>query len=173
MIKKLIFGATALLMAQGSGAVVTTVNGSFTATNWSIYFGSPSAPIDPLFLNYTATFDTNLSYLSDSSVVTVHSSNIPYAFSFTFDAGDNIFILATNGSSRGCGHPPGSFCAFFADFTTGLPFFVEQSPASGGGWLAGTIAAANVPEPASWALLIAGFGLTGAVLRRRRETVAA
>ena len=30
--------------------------------------------------------------------------------------------------------------------------------------------AAGVPEPASWALLIAGFGLTGAVLRRRRAT---
>lgn len=25
-----------------------------------------------------------------------------------------------------------------------------------------------VPEPASWAMLIAGFGLTGAALRRRR-----
>ncbi len=29
-------------------------------------------------------------------------------------------------------------------------------------------AVANVPEPASWAMLIAGFGLTGAALRRRR-----
>jgi hypothetical protein len=27
----------------------------------------------------------------------------------------------------------------------------------------------NVPEPASWAMLIAGFGLTGAVMRRRRH----
>ena len=26
----------------------------------------------------------------------------------------------------------------------------------------------NVPEPDNWALMIAGFGLTGAVLRRRR-----
>ena len=32
--------------------------------------------------------------------------------------------------------------------------------------------AAQVPEPASWAMLIAGFGLTGAAMRRRR-TVAA
>jgi len=29
-----------------------------------------------------------------------------------------------------------------------------------------------VPEPASWALLIAGFGLTGATLRRRRTSMA-
>jgi hypothetical protein len=30
-----------------------------------------------------------------------------------------------------------------------------------------------VPEPASWALFIAGFGLTGAMLRRRRALAAA
>ena len=29
----------------------------------------------------------------------------------------------------------------------------------------------GVPEPANWALLIAGFGLTGAVMRRRRQMV--
>lgn len=29
-----------------------------------------------------------------------------------------------------------------------------------------------VPEPASWAMLIAGFGLTGAAMRRRRVTTA-
>ncbi len=31
----------------------------------------------------------------------------------------------------------------------------------------------GVPEPTSWALLIAGFGLTGAALRRRRQVAAA
>jgi hypothetical protein len=31
----------------------------------------------------------------------------------------------------------------------------------------------RVPEPSSWALLIAGFGLTGAVMRRRRVALAA
>lgn len=30
-----------------------------------------------------------------------------------------------------------------------------------------------VPEPASWALLIAGFGLTGAAMRRKRTTIVA
>ncbi len=32
--------------------------------------------------------------------------------------------------------------------------------------------AANVPEPASWALLVAGFGLVGAVMRRRAAVAA-
>ncbi len=36
-----------------------------------------------------------------------------------------------------------------------------------------TIRVAFVPEPASWAMLIAGFGLTGAAMRRRRVAVAA
>jgi hypothetical protein len=31
--------------------------------------------------------------------------------------------------------------------------------------------AASVPEPTSWAMLIAGFGLTGAVMRRQRRTL--
>ncbi|MEN9931742.1 MAG: hypothetical protein RIS17_315 [Pseudomonadota bacterium] len=35
------------------------------------------------------------------------------------------------------------------------------------------IASTAVPEPASWAMLIAGFGLTGAAMRRRRRVVAA
>jgi uncharacterized repeat protein (TIGR03803 family) len=35
-----------------------------------------------------------------------------------------------------------------------------------------TLDSGVVPEPASWAMLIAGFGLTGAVMRRRRVTAA-
>jgi hypothetical protein len=42
---------------------------------------------------------------------------------------------------------------------------------SGVGSLAGTVSFAAVPEPATWALMILGFGLVGGVLRRKeRET---
>ncbi|MDB5424030.1 MAG: hypothetical protein JWQ29_1446 [Phenylobacterium sp.] len=41
-----------------------------------------------------------------------------------------------------------------------------------GTWIA-AIGAGTVPEPSTWTLLIAGFGLTGAALRRRRLAVTA
>jgi hypothetical protein len=56
-------------------------------------------------------------------------------------------------------------------------FVTELDPALGAQTIAGlsqslAFAGAAVPEPASWALLIAGFGLTGAVMRRRRAIAA-
>ena len=40
-------------------------------------------------------------------------------------------------------------------------------------WVLDNISLSVVPEPASWAVLIAGFGLTGAMMRRRGTAVAA
>ena len=69
-----------------------------------------------------------------------------------------------------------TFGAAFGDFGGGLnsgwgefsgyvPVYIHKN------FIAGAMA---VPEPASWAMLIAGFGLTGAAMRRRRPvTVAA
>ena len=37
----------------------------------------------------------------------------------------------------------------------------------------GTVDVGGVPEPASWALMIGGFGMAGAALRRRRQALAA
>jgi hypothetical protein len=41
-----------------------------------------------------------------------------------------------------------------------------------GGQNQGFVIGGAVPEPASWALMIAGFGMAGAVLRRRRQVAA-
>jgi hypothetical protein len=72
----------------------------------------------------------------------------------------------------------GTICDFghtgkfgFAALPTGLSY-----TSASGNFLTGVAPTGGVPEPASWAMLIAGFGLTGANLRRRRrnwENVAA
>ncbi len=72
------------------------------------------------------------------------------------NAGDFFGILA-NGVTRATLTGPGSDHIFLDNFTTGG---------------AGPISA--VPEPATWAMMIAGFGLAGAAIRgnRRREAFA-
>jgi hypothetical protein len=55
--------------------------------------------------------------------------------------------------------------ALLADTTDGVPYLAAID-SSFGGYLA-------VPEPASWAMMIAGFGLTGVVMRRRRTLAVA
>ena len=177
MFKSILAGGLAVLGAQAADAAVITVNGAFTATDWVVYSsGTPAAPIDPLYLSYSVTFDTDLDYEMDSSVLSVSATNIPYSFAFSYFANSFVLVLASVGNGGGCTHYSGTFCAFVYDFGSGLPAFVEQSPTSGGGWVAQTITAGiptgGVPEPAAWALMIAGFGLTGAALRRRTPATA-
>jgi hypothetical protein len=80
-----------------------------------------------------------------------------------------------------------SSAAFLTSAADGSGVFTLAIGASGGGWQGGTdegwgldslsvegtaAPLAAVPEPASWALMIAGFGLIGAGLRRRTGTLA-
>lgn len=59
----------------------------------------------------------------------------------------------------------------------GRPFVLQDGvTANAGTYLVNNrfgAAPGGVPEPASWTLMIAGFGLTGAALRRRRTAIAA
>ncbi len=157
----------ALMAANPVSSEVITVNGAFTATGWSVFEGNPNPPIDPIYLIYSVTFDTDLFYLDETAPLTIISTNFPGYIGFSYNATiQNYIMLSTYGLRGGCGLQDDGFCAFIKDFQTGLPYAVYQSPEGGGSWTAGTIT--PVPEPASWALMIAGFGLIGAVSRRRR-----
>lgn len=48
--------------------------------------------------------------------------------------------------------------------------YINSTDGSGG---RGTLSIGGVPEPTTWALLIVGFGLTGAAMRRRSAALAA
>ncbi|WP_293450133.1 PEPxxWA-CTERM sorting domain-containing protein [Phenylobacterium sp.] len=76
-----------------------------------------------------------------------------YAFDISALGGD---VTGIDFSSTGAGDPAGS--PFLAAITLD-----NRAPASGGGDAVG-----GVPEPATWALMISGFGLAGASLRSRR-----
>lgn len=58
------------------------------------------------------------------------------------------------------------------DYAFGFPTF---SNSTGGAWLGANLnfGAGGVPEPATWAMMIAGFGLVGFAARRRSQALAA
>lgn len=74
-------------------------------------------------------------------------------------------LAVTTVQPIGAGTPTGSDFIYTAvnDLTLGVARPIVEGPGPGGGGVGA------VPEPESWALLIAGFGLVGATMRRRRS----
>ncbi|WP_243453768.1 PEPxxWA-CTERM sorting domain-containing protein [Sandaracinobacteroides saxicola] len=67
-----------------------------------------------------------------------------------------------------CVQFPGWICSErFQGATTAMGFSEAYFYNPAGGRVTMTFSSAPVPEPATWAMLIAGFGLVGAALRRR------
>jgi hypothetical protein len=65
------------------------------------------------------------------------------------------------------GDVAGAETALLAGIASGNAYFTLHTTTFPGGEIAGFLTPASVPEPATWALLIAGFGLAGASLRRK------
>ena len=103
----------------------------------------------------TASDDASYLYLDGNLVV---DNGGDHGLQF---AGSNIFLTAGAHAIRIFQEENGG--------GTGLTAYLDGNALSGG-FLSTT---GGVPEPASWAMLIAGFGLTGAAMRRRRALVSA
>ncbi len=112
----------------------------------------------------------------------------PYLANFTLAAGDSIDFVIAEFSPKVGGAAPGTYNFYTAGFLINVftPSFSRFSsfniattcftgddscdfsrtvqPRGGPG---------SIPEPGTWALMIGGFGLAGAALRRRRAAVTA
>ncbi|HXA39806.1 MAG TPA: PEPxxWA-CTERM sorting domain-containing protein [Phenylobacterium sp.] len=112
-----------------------------------------------------------------------------YAFSFIYNGGGGgtttLISYNIGGDLSGSvstaalnvydGSPWHTLSTSFVSSVTGLEtlHFMPNGVWSGGFIDNVQLTTAGVPEPASWALMIGGFGLAGAMLRRRRATLPA
>ena len=109
-------------------------------------------------------------------------NNLGYAFnSSTFNSLEKIAVSGTSvnfatplngvtivGIHFGNGSAIGNTTAFYKfNAGTNLDSFTLNLTSSSGAVLYSTQAVTSVPEPATWALMIGGFGLAGGMLRRR------
>ncbi len=136
--------------APGQQHLVVFTNNAWAASAQFIAFGT-------LFLNtledrLITDITTNLDSAAVGDVVFQQALDDLYAFA----GGDSI--SGPNGNIAFGANDSFTAVAFSSGRIIGTGI-TSAVPAGGG---------STVPEPASWALLIAGFGLTGAVARRRR-----
>lgn len=88
------------------------------------------------------------------------------SFDLTYDLLDATtytaaFLAASGGTALGARN------RLFINFNNGLGYFNIHSTVFRGGELRGQLA--GIPEPASWGMMIVGFGLVGGAMRRRKS----
>jgi hypothetical protein len=198
MLKKyLVILGTALVMTQPAQAAVVVKNIGFTTTNFVDIVGSASPTVAAVTGSFTVTFDTALNYSSNTTDIVVHNFSGPTvssALGFSYDAaskffwfggienganlvysGTNDYILTLDLSNINapravtCGDP-GIVCA---GQTGNSNYLASGYAVAGSGSLflqdARVTTIAPVPEPTTWALFIAGFGVIGGAMRSRRK----
>jgi hypothetical protein len=194
--------ATALLLAApASAAVVSFANfddlgggpgPSFfdvaVADGWTAGIGTIEIQHDDIAGN--ALSQPNLVELDANSNSTMFMNLAAGSYSVDYfysprpgiDASSNGITLSIGSTTldsvalSGVGNPDTVWGERTVSFRTGggaLTFAATGTSDSLGGYLDNiTVSTAGVPEPAAWSLMIAGFGLSGGLLRRRRRPLA-
>ena len=194
------FGSAGAFTGIYTGASVISADqygGAGGTGDYAVTFSSSGYTLDlSSTVGGVTYFGFWLSALDRGNTVTFYSGNtMLFTFAAT-DARDFIAGLANSGSYYGNPNAPYTgqnsdepyaFLNFYAE--NGISFdrvaFAENPQVGGyesdnhtvGRWTtkSGTVIpnAGAVPEPASWAMMIGGFGLVGVSMRRRSRAVAA
>ena len=193
MIKKFLVAAAAVLVTGSAQATTTTIDFSTYAYGASVstvgnatfsLYGSPvssGAPVVGSFGSSSLGNSLTTSYPT-SSGISVNFAHAVKDLSFTFDNfGTNFvsFEKAFNGTTQVDFQNLGTVSGFPTITVAGnhiTSFQVDNGENGSRSWQfgIGSISFSNaVPEPATWAMMVAGFGLVGFAVRRRAVAVAA
>lgn len=113
------------------------------------------------FASAVSAFQFDWGSIDDYNTLTINSTGM-----------DPVIIPGTNfiNPANGDQVSPGTNGLFTVYGTAGETFNSITLTSSGNSFEIDNLAVSAVPEPGAWALMITGFGLAGAALRRRRAT---
>ncbi len=144
----------AVRQGGGEGSILLNENGSG---------GSASRTLTGLTSGKIYTVDLLLS-----------GDNRPGQTYTLFGAIDGTTVSTINGVDLASGTNPGALVSFsFTAAGTSALLTFTQASGSEGSPIFDNVTVTAVPEPATWGLMLAGFGLIGFAARRRRVSVAA
>lgn len=194
-----VIATSGLVIAPAKAA--TIVNGSFEdGTGAAIFAGSAGLAgwtINSGYVNRRVVSATDGAYSidlaggSNSSISQSIDTMIGQEYNITFSLSGNkdggpkthTMIVSVTGSSdqaysfvtqpNANGYNWATHTYVFTATSTSslLTFAAADNPNNAYGPMIDKVSIAAVPEPASWAMLIAGFGMVGASMRRRKPTV--
>lgn len=190
----LIAAAGALFAAQPTlAATLTSIDAiaGNTATSYEVSGSQISVDFD--FASYSPT---TLNFAVDQGDAAAYNFDSAVNFFSSYGA-DSLTLALTGGATFDLGNVAAAFSNAIAslnaagdiltisfspteyvgvelgalDSTVG-DFLINRNGLNAGDAFSLTVTAGAVPEPATWAMMIAGFGLVGGVMRRRQDKIA-
>lgn len=148
-------------------ALLATSASAFAATDLGT-LGS-----DPVFFNGSGSgfvFDTFTFTLSEMSNLRIDVTDLKFPPTWSFG---NFGIALLDSTFNKIGGANGTDGLSFSGLAAGTYALAVTGFTSGsmGGAYAGVLAAAPVPEPETYALMLAGLGIVGFIASRRRNNV--
>lgn len=177
----------AATVATAAGAASTVVAGN-PATPTSIYFNytdnvggtfgnnNPTQSSTATGIRFTDafTFTTSIDRLATVDITSSYpivNGRADFSQNVNF-VSNGVRLNATVVPATSTGQNEERFLANFR-LPAGVQNITVRGASGVNGVYAGVLSlAGGVPEPSSWAMMIIGFGLTGAAMRRRRSTAA-
>lgn len=172
----------AFISSNGLLSFTSNANGCCSGQDLGASPAAPNAVVAGYWVDLYPPSNQGISYgttgAAGSRIFTTSYNGVPFygntrdsaTFSISLFEGSNNILLNYNRIGQLANYTVSSGIEN-ADGTAGLTIFhgpSEQSNLSNRGFLIGTNLTAAVPEPSAWALMILGFGLVGASMRRSR-----
>jgi hypothetical protein len=187
-IQSFLLAATASL-AITSAANAATISGSFSTALFGVASSTPGIGAGSTFTNvigFVSSTTADFTPIALGTAVTFAPVTATNGQSVSFASGFGSFsgmlsnlttapapFATVNFQSLGTFSPAGALGGFTAGkalLTVGFTQTGGPGEAISGSW---TLSSTAVPEPASWAMLVMGFGLVGVATRRRQKVVTA
>jgi hypothetical protein len=180
--------------AQAADAALVHDLVTFTASGFTSAFGEP-VPTDPVTGSFTITFDPTQTYVDQTVGITLNSLNISLGSTLAFDYSptanshgdaDELVVGGLQAGADSVFLSPTVFDDFYlhiftysstptfqqvgyttSSATPNSNYFFTDLPNSGAGSVTVTPITGTAPEPATWAMMLAGFASLGFLGYRR------